>query len=755
VSNIGYATLSIVPDAKGFGAALAKETDGHSRKAGESGGAAFGGGLIGTVGKFVGPLAALFAGGAAVEFFKNAVEEASSLGESMNALSVVYGTNASGIMALGKTAAQSLGLSNLEFNNLAVRFSSFSKTIAGEGGNVTGTLKDLTGRAADFASVMNIDVAQAAELFQSGLAGETEPLRAYGIDLSAAAVATYALANGITDNAASMTEAQKVQARYGLLMQSTAQTAGDFHNTQDSLANVSRRLGASWDNLTAKIGSALLPALQAGAGLLNSTVVPAIERLVDGLGSGAGGVSIFSSAMAVLAPLFAGIVAAVQPFAPVIVSTFSTLGPQVLALVAAFSPLQLVLQSLLPVFPQLAALVASLAAAVGPLLGTALSVITPIVGMLVELLSGVLAAVLPAVTTMVGVLAEAFGDVGAALEPLISAIFPVLAAVISALFPILDALGELLPVVADLFGVVVGAIAPVIQIIGAVLTPVIQALLPVVTLVFESIAKIVSAVMQVVQGVIQVATGLISGNWSLVWTGILNIFSGIWEALKGVLSLALSTVVGLMTGGLANAQSVWTSVWNSVSSFFSGIWSSMVAATAAGISGVISWVSGIRGQVMGALSGAGEWLVSTGRNMIEGLIRGVQAVAGRIAETVLAPIRAAVAGVKGFLGIHSPSRLFMEIGGHTGEGMALGLESKADRIIEASESLIPTPPSFRSPDVALGGVAGALAASSGAREGDHWTIEYNDHSTSHEDKQAKLLRAQTVLEQSVAARRGR
>ena len=38
----------------------------------------------------------------------------------------------------------------------------------------------------------------ALALFQSGLAGETEPLRKFGIDLSAAAVEAHAIATGIS-----------------------------------------------------------------------------------------------------------------------------------------------------------------------------------------------------------------------------------------------------------------------------------------------------------------------------------------------------------------------------------------------------------------------------------------------------------------------------------------------------------------------------------------------------------------------------
>jgi hypothetical protein len=55
------------------------------------------------------------------------------------------------------------------------------------------------------------------------------------------------------------------------------------------------------------------------------------------------------------------------------------------------------------------------------------------------------------------------------------------------------------------------------------------------------------------------------------------------------------------------------------------------------------------------------------------LINGIRAVAGNLTEIVLAPVRNAVNGVKNFLGIGSPSRLFMAIGEDTMEGLQIGI----------------------------------------------------------------------------------
>ena len=231
-------------------------------------------------------------GGGMVALGKMVAGSASDLNESANAVRVTFGTQAAAVEALSKKAATSVGLSSSEFNGMAVQFSSFANAIGGGGAASVGVLDQMSTRMADFASVMNLDVAEAAEKFQSGLAGETEPLRKFGIDLSAANVEAYAYANGIAAAGKPLTETQKIQARYALLMQQTAKTQGDFKNTSDQAANAQRIAGAQWENASAQLGTALLPAIAsvmtAFAGLAtwisqNSTLVLTLAAVVGGL----------------------------------------------------------------------------------------------------------------------------------------------------------------------------------------------------------------------------------------------------------------------------------------------------------------------------------------------------------------------------------------------------------------------------------------------------------------------------------------
>ena len=217
-------------------------------------------------------------GAAAFTIGKKAVSAASDLEESINAVNVAFEGAAAGVLALGETSAVAMGVSQREFNAAAVRFSAFADRVVGDGGDVAGFIGDISVRAADFASVFNIDVAEALQVFQSGLAGEAEPLKRFGINLLQAEVQTYALEAGIIAAGEQMTEQQKVQARYGLLMQSTAKTAGDFANTSDGLANSQRILGARLDDVFSSLGGALLPAMASIVGELTDRLIPAFER---------------------------------------------------------------------------------------------------------------------------------------------------------------------------------------------------------------------------------------------------------------------------------------------------------------------------------------------------------------------------------------------------------------------------------------------------------------------------------------------
>ena len=195
------------------------------------------------------------------QFVGGSVEAFSNLSESINAVNQIFRQNANEIHRWGQENANALGLSRRAFNDLAVPLGAMLKN-AGLGLNeVTDWTKRLTERAADMASVFNTDVADALTAIQAGLRGETDPLERFGVSVNAARVEAEALRMTGKKSAKDLTDQEKAVARLNLIMQQTQDTAGDFRRNSDGLANSQRIAAARAEELQAKIGEKLAPAV--------------------------------------------------------------------------------------------------------------------------------------------------------------------------------------------------------------------------------------------------------------------------------------------------------------------------------------------------------------------------------------------------------------------------------------------------------------------------------------------------------------
>jgi phage-related protein len=751
VSNVGYATLQIIPSAKDFASKLGGEVDGPIGGKGKAAGAALGGGIFAAASKFAAPLAGVFAIGGLISTAYGELADAERLNAQL----------AAGIASTGNAA----NVSVQGMNDLASSIQLMS-------GQTDDSISEAQALLLTFTNIKNVG---ADKIFdQATLAAANMAARLGGDAAGSATMLGKALNDpvaGITSLSRAgvqFTDQQKEQiktmvaagdtlgAQKLILGELENQFGGSAEAAGKTLPGSIEILKRSFEDLLQMLAGRATPGLANFISLLSSglqAATPAIEGALDTVSSLVGGVVDVVSGMwtgigydtsgmgAMAEPIEAigttifgildSIMAAVGPFIPAIIASFSSLVGPILQLVPALSPVGLIFQALLPVLPQVAALVAQLAAALGGALAAVLPLIVPLVAQLVSVLSGVFVAILPVVATLVGVLATALGTIIPAVLPLVTAILPILATLIGALVPIISALMPVLGLVAGLFGALVGAIAPLITTIVGILIPVIQALLPIVTTVFGVIASVITSAMQIVQGIIQVVTGIISGDWSAVWAGIQNIAAGVWNTIVSLISGAINIVRSVISSVLAAIGSIFSGAWNGLVGIAASAWNGITSAVSTGVGNAVRFVSGLPGQIMSALSGLGGMLTSVGTNMMSGFINGAKSMAGRIAEAVLAPIRNSVEGVKNFLGIHSPSRLMRGFGRFTGEGYALGLEGTAGLIERASRVLAPTMPPVPSVDslVAPGGVAGSVAALAAASGSGRPTVEQHIHPT--------------------------
>jgi len=251
------------------------------------------------------------------------VKAASDLGESLNAIDVVFGDAAKTVNNFGETTAGAVGLAQAQFNELATSTGTLLKTTGQDIESVANSTIELTKRAADVASVFNVEVDEALNAFNSALRGEAEPARRFGVLLSAASVDAEILSSGL-DKLTNLTEEQrKVQARYNLILKDTAQTQGDFSNTQDSLANRMRILKAEITDTAAKFGTALVPIIEDVLGVI-SDLVGKFSDLDEGQRKT---IIRIAAVVAAIGPLLLGVGKAIQVFQTLKTTVLAASGP--------------------------------------------------------------------------------------------------------------------------------------------------------------------------------------------------------------------------------------------------------------------------------------------------------------------------------------------------------------------------------------------------------------------------------------------
>jgi hypothetical protein len=200
------------------------------------------------------------------------IDAASNLQESMSKVNVVFGESADEIIKWSESSASSVLMSQQAALEAAGTFGNLFDALGLASEAQTDMSKGAVQLAADLASFNNAPVEDTLLAIRSGLLGEAEPMRKFGSALTAARVEAFSLSKGWVKNKKDLTEAMKVQARYEIIMQDTANAQGDVARTGEGLANQSRELDANLANLAATIGGFIIGPANLFIGFLNDVI---------------------------------------------------------------------------------------------------------------------------------------------------------------------------------------------------------------------------------------------------------------------------------------------------------------------------------------------------------------------------------------------------------------------------------------------------------------------------------------------------
>jgi hypothetical protein len=190
-----------------------------------------------------------------------AVMSASNFEAEFEGVNQVFKEAAGSVQAFAEQASRTAGLSATEALRASKTFGLFA-TGAGlsveEAAKFSTTLVQLAG---DLGSFNDLPTADALAAIQSGLQGQAEPLRNFGVfldDLSLKQALYNATGEKVTGT---LTSQQKMVAAYSQILADTAVQQGDFVKYQETLGNQLKVVSTEFENLTRDIGVMLIPVI--------------------------------------------------------------------------------------------------------------------------------------------------------------------------------------------------------------------------------------------------------------------------------------------------------------------------------------------------------------------------------------------------------------------------------------------------------------------------------------------------------------
>lgn len=227
--------------------------------------------------------------------------------------------------------------------------------------------------------------------------------------------------------------------------------------------------------------------------------------------------------------------------------------------------------------------------------------------------------------------------------------------------------------------------------------------------VWEVVVDFFAAIWDGIVAVFSVVAGwfgdMFSAAWNAivaVWDAAVSYYSAIWSGITAVFSVVASWFGDMFSNAWNAVSNAWSSatswfgeVWNgitnafsSAASWFGETFTSAWTAVTNAFASVASFFAGVWSDIKAAFGNAVSEFFNIGSNIVQGLINGVTSMIGAAVAAVGNVVSSIVGAAQGLLGIHSPSRVFAQIGDYTMQGMNKGLEDGMKYPINTLESMM-------------------------------------------------------------------
>lgn len=212
--------------------------------------------------------------------------------------------------------------------------------------------------------------------------------------------------------------------------------------------------------------------------------------------------------------------------------------------------------------------------------------------------------------------------------------------------------------------------------------------------------KVWNSITTAISTALQAAWSFISNIWNTIWSFLSSILTTIWNKVVSIFTQVVSTISDKMS-------QAWNFIVTKGMQWVSTITSTLINFVNRVIQGFVNVVNKVSQGMTNAVNKVKSFVddfVSAGADMIRGLMRGIGNMARDLAEKAASVAKGALNAAKRALGIHSPSREFMDVGMYSMLGFVKGIDNHSSKVIRnvsnvADKVVDAFQPTLNAPDI--------------------------------------------------------
>ena len=183
-----------------------------------------------------------------------------------------------------------------------------------------------------------------------------------------------------------------------------------------------------------------------------------------------------------------------------------------------------------------------------------------------------------------------------------------------------------------------------------------------------------SSVFEAIKGIISTAWNSIKTTTSNIWNGIKTTIANIINGVKSTISNVINSIKSFMSGAWGKIKSDTFNAWNAVKTSITNLIKGAYEGVKKWIGNALNTVKELPGKIKDFFADSGSWLVDAGKNIIQGLINGIDSMGNALINKAKSIADGFINGVKNFFGIHSPSRVMAALGVFIPQGFGIGID---------------------------------------------------------------------------------